>query len=355
MKAVRAVIIAEQTLRFEAFELPDEPVGAQALIQMERTIISAGTELANYTGLDPDTRVPGRWCAYPWRPGYGGIGRVLAVGPDVQGIKPGQRLYGIFQHGTHALLDTANRLCVPVPGSLDSTTAAFARMGNVAITAYRRADVALGDAVVVIGLGLVGNLAGQFFAQAGQRVVGLDVAAKRRALAEQTGFHATLDPTTLSREELEEGVVALCGGARPRVVVDAVGESRLVEQGIALAANNGQVILLGTPRAAYETDCTPMLKMAHLRGISIVGALEWTVPLLKRQSPGVSTEANAELILRMLTEGRLQIGPLCSHVLPPAELNTAYQGLLHQKDAYVGVVLDWENHPAPPVDAADEA
>lgn len=352
MQAVRAVIIAEQTLRFETFELPDAPTGTQALIRLERTIISAGTELANYTGLDPDTRVPGRWCAYPWRPGYGGIGRIVAVGPDVQGLAVGQRVYGIFQHATHSLQDTSSRLCVPVPESLDSTMAAFARMGNVAITAYRRAEAALGDSVVIIGLGLVGNLAGQFFRQAGQRVIGIDLSAHRRRLAEQTGFHATLDPSSLSMEELDARVQALSGGAKPRVVVDAVGESRLVEQGIALAANNGQVILLGTPRAAYETDCTPMLKMAHLRGISLIGALEWTVPLLKRQSPGVTTEANAELILRMLCEGGLEVQPLCSHVLPPAELNAAYQGLLHQKDAYVGVVLDWENYPAPTADYA---
>ena len=57
MKAVRAVVIAEQTLKFEEFELPDSPAHAEALVKMERTIISAGTELANYTGLEPNTRV----------------------------------------------------------------------------------------------------------------------------------------------------------------------------------------------------------------------------------------------------------------------------------------------------------
>ena len=81
MVGVRAAIVAEQALRFDQFTLPDTPSGTEALIAMERTIISAGTELANYTGLDPDTRTPGRWCTYPWVPGYGGIGRILAVGP----------------------------------------------------------------------------------------------------------------------------------------------------------------------------------------------------------------------------------------------------------------------------------
>src|SRR5437868_3055563 len=111
MKAVRASIVAEQTVQFETIELPDQPTGSQVLIKVDRTIVSAGTELANYIGLDPDTRIPGMWCAYPWRPGYGGIGRIVAVGPDVKHLTPGQRVYGIFNHASYALEDTANRLC----------------------------------------------------------------------------------------------------------------------------------------------------------------------------------------------------------------------------------------------------
>src|SRR5262249_43959232 len=156
--------------------------------------VSAGTELANYTGLDPDTRIPGMWCAYPWRPGYGGIGRIVAVGPEVEHLKPGMRVYGIFNHASYALEDASKRMLVPVPESLDSTTAIMARMCGVAITAYRRTRASLGDTVVMIGLGLVGNLAGQFFKNAGQRVIGLDFSAKRRALADEVGFPLTLDP-----------------------------------------------------------------------------------------------------------------------------------------------------------------
>jgi 2-desacetyl-2-hydroxyethyl bacteriochlorophyllide A dehydrogenase len=347
VKSVRARIVGEQHVEFEAIELPDEPSGANVLVKLERTIISAGTELSIYTGLEPDSRVPGAWCAYPWAPGYGGIGKVLAVGPAVQGIKPGQRVYGIFHHGAHALVDTSRQLCVPVPDELDSTTAAFARMGNVAMTAYRRATGGLGSGVAVFGLGLVGNLGGQFFVRAGFRVIGIDFAAHRRSLAEECGFAGTLDPAGLTSDALIEKVRELNHGARPRVVVDAVGESRLDEQGVFLAENNGEVIILGTPRAPYETDATRLLKHLHHRGIALIGALEWTVPLLKRQSPGVTTEANAEVILRMLADGSLKVGPLCSHVLPPAELNDAYQGLLHKKDQYIGVLLDWEHYPAP--------
>ncbi len=348
MSGVRAIIVSEQEMHFEEFKVPREPEGEEVLVRIERTIISAGTELANYTGLDPDTRRPNKWCTYPWNPGYGGIGRVLAVGPDVKRFEPGDRVYSRFQHANVALIDSSKQFCVKVPEKLDSTTAAFVRMGNVAITAYQRANVNMGNAVAVMGLGLVGNLAGQFFRIGGQRVIGMDLSERRRALAEQTGFYATVDPSryALSRNLLAR-LKALNNDAPPRAIVEAVGDSRLIELGIKLVSPNGQVIMLGTPRAPYETNCTPFLDMAHRRGISIVGALEWTIPLLKKQSPGNTTESNAELILRLIESGQLQVAPLLSHVIAPSDLDSAYQGLLHRKDEYLGVVVDWENYPAP--------
>src|SRR5262249_11763498 len=128
-----------------------------------------------------------------------------------------------------------------------------------------------------------------------------------------------------------------------------VGDSRIVEQAVQLVASGGQVILLGSPRAPYEADWTPVLSMVHKRGIDIKGALEWIVPPLKRRRPGGTTETNAGAIMQMLVDGSLDVAPLCTHVLPPEDLDCAYQGLLHQKDAYVGVVLDWQNNPPPEV------
>ena len=93
-----------------------------------------------------------------------------------------------------------------------------------------------------------------------------------------------------------------------------------------------------------------MLSEVHLRGISVIGALEWTIPLLKKQSAGHTTESNAEMILGFIESGQLKVTPLCSHVIAPAHLDTAYQGLLHRKEEYVGVVLDWKSFPAPVAD-----
>jgi 2-desacetyl-2-hydroxyethyl bacteriochlorophyllide A dehydrogenase len=340
LQGTRASIIAQNTLRFEPFDLPDTPGSGELLVQMERTIISAGTELANYTGLEPATRVPGSWCYYPWNPGYGGIGRVLKAGTGTAHFTEGDLVYGIFGHASHAVVNTRSQIAVKVPEGMDLNHAVCARMACVAITGYHRAEVKMGDSIAIIGLGLVGNLCGQFFALDGRAVIGLDPVAKRRQLAEACGFTATFDP---SDPDLKDKIQEVSHGRGARVVVDAVGQSRLVEQAIDLVAKWGQVILLGSPRADYEANWTPALMKVHYQGIDVKGALEWIYPLLKRPDLGnsVTIEGNVERILELIQADRLKVAPLLSHVVPAQELDNAYQGLLHRKDEYMGAVLDW--------------
>jgi 2-desacetyl-2-hydroxyethyl bacteriochlorophyllide A dehydrogenase len=333
------VVPAERSVTFERFE-PPAPAKAEVLVRMERTVISAGTETANYTGLDAGTRQPGNWNSYPWSPGYGGVGRIVEAGPLASGYAIGDRVYGIFHHASHELVDTATDLCVPVPAALDPAVAVMARMANVAITALQRSQAMPGDTVLVIGLGSVGNLAGQFFAEAGHQVYGLDPSPARRGLAERCAFRRALDPAGLEPGELLSRL-DLPLNARPAIVVDAVGDSRVVLQASELVRRNGRVILLGTPRAPLPGDLTPLLNRVHALGLQLTGALEWNIPLLGKGR--LSTERNANQILEMIRAGSIQVGPLISHVVKPGHLQEAYEGLLTDRDRYMGVLLDWDD------------
>lgn len=346
----RAVIVTERRVEFERADF-GSPRGAQVLVEMERTIISAGTELAIYTGLDSNTRVPGQWATWPFRSGYGGVGRIIAAGPEAI-YSIGTRLFGIHNHASHAMPDTVKHLCVPVPDGLDSTRAALARMGSVALTAARRVQSIgtplLGARVLVIGLGLVGNLAGQLCRVAGARVVGLDPAAHRGETALSCGFIGALDA---SSENVGEAFADLAGGA-PDVVIEAVGDSRLVEQAIGLCKPGGSVVLLGSPRAPHQTEATAAWKDVHYKSLQVLGAFEYGIPMLRRPDHGhvgrdISVQDNANLVMSLLADGSLRTDGLVRAV-PPSELGRAYEGLLHRKDEFLGVVLDWQNNPLPP-------
>ncbi len=346
----RAVIVSERRVEFERTEVGATPEGSHVRLKVERSIISAGTELSIYTGLDAGTRIPGEWAAWPFRSGYGGVGRVVAAGPDAV-VPAGTRVFGILNHTSDAVIDSAKNLCVPIPEALDSTRAALARLGCVALTAARRVQSIgtplMGSRVLVIGLGLVGNLAGQLCRVTGARVTGLDPSAHRGQIAGRCGFVGALEPSV---GELSKAVASLLGGA-PDVVIEAVGDSRLIEQAIGLCRPGGSVVLLGSPRAPHQTEATASWREVHFKSLQVLGAFEYGIPFLRRQDHGavgrdITIQDNADLVLRLMSDGSLVTDELVTAV-PPANLGEAYEGLLNRKDEFLGVVFDWENNPLP--------
>ena len=323
---------------------PESMEPGQALVRAEYSVISAGTEGASYTNLMPQT--PPIYRAqpviYPARTGYGHIGRVVAVGPEVTGLEEGQRVLSFSRHAS-VVRCNARRFAMPVPEEVDGKRAIFTRMAGVGISALRASSATAGDTVAVIGLGQVGNFAAQILQLAGCDVIAFDVAPRRLELARACGIKnvhnaAEVDPIQVTRDWV--GAKDDRGGAR--IVVEAIGRSDLVAQAVEMCGRHGEVVLLGSPRAPYQGDLTPMLARTHLLGIKVIGALEWLWPIPEETERARITIAdNYHQILRWITEGRLVVDPLRTHVLTPDRCQEAYAGLTHQKDEYLGVVFDW--------------
>ncbi len=322
---------------------PGELGPGEALVRAQHSIISAGTEGSFYTNLMAE--VPGVYhraghrpaSIYPARTGYGHIGEVLAVGPETTNVRAGDRILTFSRHASIVKANVA-RFALPVPAEAAGPQAVFTRMAGVAITALRAANFSAGDKVVVIGLGLVGNLAAQLFQLAGGEVFGLDPARHRQELAAACGVsHVSGAVGEAAREE----VMAWTAGKGAPLVVEAVGRSDLLELGVECAARHGEVVSLGSPRAPYPGDLTPMLARIHLMAIKLIGALEWTFPLNEVERAQHTIFGNYTTILRWIMAGRLKVDPLRSHVLTPDRCQEAYSGLTHRKDEYLGVVFDW--------------
>ena len=127
----------------------------------------------------------------------------------------------------------------------------------------------------------------------------------------------------------------------PRIVVDAVGDSRVVANAINLVRRSGEVIILGTPRASFVTDITPIFRRVHLDWITIKGALEWCFPQYDIMGSRHSYESNTKYVWKLMKWGRLKVRRLITHVLKPERFKDAYEGLLNKKDEYLGVIIDW--------------
>lgn len=338
MEIRQAVVTGQHQAELQTLQL-DEPLGPdELLIETKKSFISAGTELANYTGKEPKVFQPGSWCAYPWKPGYANVGIVKEVGRNVKRAKPGQR---VFTFGPHASMFkmNQNRLVIEVDEEIDSATAAASRMAGVAASAILLSDIPKNAWVAVFGLGMVGNLAAQMFQIMGCRVIGIEPSRSRREMANRCGLPIAIGG---SEDEVQEQIKEITGGQLAHITVDAVGHSSVVMQALKATANFGQLVLLGSPRVSVQGDLTALLSDVHLRWITIRGALEWFLPVYSELPRIESLYSKQQMIFDWIKRGMLAVTPQISHHMKPEQIKEAYDGLLHEPDLFTGVVLDWE-------------
>jgi 2-desacetyl-2-hydroxyethyl bacteriochlorophyllide A dehydrogenase len=324
----------------------DGPLAAGALgpdrvlLQTEVSLMSTGTELANYSGLDPGVDVPGSWNAYPSHPGYAAVGHVVWAGERVSGLPAGRRVLAFTPHASHVVVTPAQRAVFPLEEGDDPLRVVLVRMASVACTALRLAAGAqAGRTAAVIGLGLVGNFAAQLFQLAGLRVVAFDPAPRRVEIARGCGIAG-------ARTEVGAAAAAvvsdLTGGRGADVVIEAIGNPALIAGAVGMCARLGEVLLLGSPRGPLQGDTGPLWSAIHHRGIRIVGALEWLLPYHRREAgAGHSIEANVEALLRWVRSGELRTEGLVSHVVPPERAQETYDGVLADRNGYMGICFDW--------------
>jgi 2-desacetyl-2-hydroxyethyl bacteriochlorophyllide A dehydrogenase len=339
MQIREVVVTGQNEVELQTRELDESALGPEdLLIETEATFISAGTELANYTGREPKVFVPNQWCTYPWRSGYANVGKVLAVGSAVTRAEVGQRVFSYARHGSTVVFNQ-QRLVIPVPEGMDATLAAASRMAGVAMTGIVVSEIRDAPWVAVFGLGMVGNLAAQGYALRGCRVIGVDPVASRRKLAEACGIPYTVGG---SAQEATAAILELTGGQGADITVDAVGHSSVVMQALDATARFGQIIILGSPRVPVEGNLTALLSEVHLRMITVRGALEWSLPIYPDTGNRTSQFSKQKMIFEWMKADKLHIEPLISHRLPPEEIKQAYEGLLRQPETYTGVALMWK-------------
>lgn len=303
----------------------------EVVIQTHVTIISPGTELANLS--DQMAMHTDRPRTYPIRTvGYANVGTVVASGDGLT-LKPGDRVYSMGYHASIVRIDAQESFCVVVPESLTDEQAAFVRFANVSMTTLRTTMARAGDGVAVIGLGLVGNLAAQVFQAAGMVVRTLDRDPVRREIARRCGIGVVADPLTAQTWDRQH-----------RLVIEATGSAEALVQGIALAQNGGEIVMIGAPWGG-DSNSVPSSRITRPvfdRFLRLRSGSEWEIPRQSNPLIADSIHQNIETGFRWLQRGALQVQPLITHHVQPDGVPEAYIGLQQRPAEYLGVVVHWE-------------
>ncbi len=328
MQGERVVFRAPGEVEVEAFEV-GAPGAGEVLIRTEVTLISPGTEGAVLMGL-PNT--PGR---FPTGVGYSNVGEVLAVGEGVEGVEVGDRVASHGAHASHVVVRTGH--VARAPDGLSSEAAAFFSLMAVSMQGVRKARLELGESVLVLGLGIVGNLALQIARmQGGYPVIGADLDESRLEIAREVGADHTV---RVGAEDLVEATRGLTDGDGARVVIEATGSPEPVVTAFQAAGWRGRVVLLAGSRG--ETEKVNFYRDVTKRALTIIGATNAGRPGVDR-SPGYWTlEEDERLCLELMAAGRIRVAPLITGRYSYGQASEAYRLVVERRREAVGLVIEW--------------
>jgi 2-desacetyl-2-hydroxyethyl bacteriochlorophyllide A dehydrogenase len=342
MKARQAVLVEPFRVEIRDADLP-EPAPNQILVECHASAISAGTELAVYTGSHQWLKDPKMtdW-KFPFRPGYSAAGRVVAVGSEVAGWKPGDRVSYPGNHATHELLTIGHergRLW-KMPDKLVPEKAALACIARYGLGGVLRAGLTLGRSVAVLGQGIIGQFALRCaFAAGCSPVIGIDSVPMRRKAAIAAGADHVIDPSAGDAKQQLHDYLGVRGA---EVVIDATGVPDAVPVAMSLACDAGQVVVVGSPRGiAKDVNFYDDLHRRYIEVSGAHGNMLFEPSHIRLAGVWDINKAQRWLLVQFAS-GRLSTEGLVTHTITPEEIGKAYEGLLKDKDHYLGVVVKWQ-------------
>ena len=362
-----------QDLRSGETMLEDVPAprvrSGEVLIRTTTSLISAGTERmlvdfgkANYLdkarqqpdkvrmvlekaktdGLIPTLEAVRSKLDQPLAPGYCNVGRVLAVGPGAVGFEAGDR---VISNGKHAeVVSVPRNLCARLPETVSDEAGAFTVIGAIALQGIRLAQLTLGEAVVVTGLGLVGQLTVQLLRAQGCRVLGIDLDDRKLELATRFGAE-TVNPTK-GGDVLQTAKAFSRGRGVDAVIITASTKSNEpVHQAALMCRKRGRIVLVGVvglelARADFfEKELTFQVSCSYGPGrydpAYEEGGQDYPVGLVRW-----TEQRNFEAVLDMMAAGRLDVQPLISHRFKLEDAAKAYE-VVGGTEPSLGILLEY--------------
>jgi 2-desacetyl-2-hydroxyethyl bacteriochlorophyllide A dehydrogenase len=193
------LFVAPRRLEVRSEDLPT-PGARQALVRSMLSAISSGTERLVYTGLFPEDLPTDETIAalsgsmhYPLKYGYSMVGEVTSVGPDVDPVWIGRRVFAFNPHESAFLVDIDG--LQPVPDGISDDDAVFLPNMETALNLVMDGRPLIGERVAVLGQGIVGLLTAALLARFPlETLATFDGLPRRRDVSLQVGAAHSLDP-----------------------------------------------------------------------------------------------------------------------------------------------------------------
>lgn len=282
--------------------------------------------------------------------GYSCAGTVVAVGGLVEGLQPGDRVAcGGADYANHAeFVAVPKNLVVKIPSNVSDEEAAFTTVGSIALQGVRLAQPLLGETFLVVGLGLLGQIAVQLLKANGCTVIGTDL--DRDLVLKAEGFGAEGVPPgadivevckALTKGHGVDGVL-VCAGTSSNSIIEMCGD---------VTREKGRVVVVGAvrmdiPRETYfKKEISVVISRSYGPGrydpFYEENGNDYPIGYVR-----FTEQRNMETFVNLVSEGRLDIKSLVTHRFPIEDASSAYRLIEgDKKEPYLGIVLQYSINP----------
>ena len=320
--------------KIDIINIPDNHV----VVKSAFSTISPGTEKANLLGgnnVGPSESV----AHYPRYLGYNCAGEIVSVGSKVRDLKVGDRVVVFWsQHKNYNIVPEEQ--CVKIESNnISYQDAALSFISTFPLAAIRKLNLEIGESLMVMGLGLLGQVAVKLARVAGAcPIIACDPLEERRKEAIKNGADYSFDP--LDENFADKVRSVLTTGVKTAIEVTGVGAG--LDETLDCMAKFGRVALLGCTRNSdFSID---YYRKVHVPGISLIGAHTNARAEKESSHCNYTHRDDIKTVLSLCGSGRMILSDIVKETHDPSECSEVYTRLVNEKNFPVGVQFDWKNY-----------
>ena len=286
--------------------------------------------------------------------GYSSAGEVVEVGEGVKEFEVGDMVAcagaGYANHAE--IVAVPVNLCVKLDKEANLRDAAYNTLGAISMQGVRQADLRLGESCVIIGLGLLGQLAALILKASGVTVIGIDVseAAVKQALDNNL---VDLGLTRNSAGVEEQILNATKGHGADAVIIAAATDSLdPINFAGAIARKKGKVIVLGAVPTGFDRDPYWYRKELELKMACSYGpgrydlnyeekGIDYPLPYVRW-----TEKRNMEAFQNLLATNHINIDYLTTHEFAFDDAKAAFDLVVSKSEPFTGIALKYDTAKA---------
>ena len=334
-------IVLEKPGQFGRIEIedPKQPAAGEAVVRVHRVGI-CGSDVSGYLGKMP-------FYSYPRIPGHELGVEVVAVGPGVTNVRPGDRcsVEPYMNCGNcHACRKGASNCCanlkvlgvmtdgglrdrfvVPAHKLHPSAKLSFDQLALVETLAIGchavdRSALTSGENCLLIGAGPIGLSSIVFARLTGARIIVLDLNTQRLDFCKRV---MGVDETIVLSDQVEQDLRRVTDGSLPDVVIDATGSNVSMSNAFGYVAPTGRLVYVGLT--------TKEVTFKH----PVFHRPEGTLLCSRNALPRDFTR-----IIKLIEDGQVDTRPWITHRTPFEEMPKVFESYCNPETGVIKAVVE---------------